>query len=196
MLAQTTKEISHDFRSVARLAREVGEGGLDATRKISLAHTKSDCLLLSSLGEVRFECGSQEVRHDAFRDIVDLGESILGTLEWRKPDELNSLSKLVEILHRLLHFLQTVANRVWLDQNLEDGIADGAFVEEVVYTHGVINGMARKTCGQRARQAESWIGMRWLLRCREVVAVEKMEAMRKRLLLGGPSSRNLGIAAR
>jgi hypothetical protein len=60
----------------------------------------------------------------------------------------------------------------------------------------VINGTARKTYGQRAQQAESWIEMRWLLRCREVVAVEKVEAMRKRLLLGGPSSRNLGIAAR
>lgn len=189
MLANPTKQISDNFRGVAGFAGEVGECGLDATRKVPLAHTKSDCLLLSGLGEVGLESGPQEVRHDTFRDIVDLGESILSTLEWGQADKLDSLAKLVEVLNCLLHFLQAIANGVWLDRNLEDGIADRAFVEEVIDAHCVGKEVARRMSEQRARQAESWIEMRRLFRCRDVIAVEKVQAMRKRLLQGGPSFR-------
>lgn len=66
VLAQATEQIRDDFRGVAGFAGEVGEGRLDATRQVPLAHSESDGLLLSSLGEVRLECGPQEVGHDAF----------------------------------------------------------------------------------------------------------------------------------
>jgi hypothetical protein len=128
VLAQTTEQIRDDFGGVAGFACEVGESRLDATRQVPLADTKGDGLLLSSLGEVRLKRGPQEVRHDAFGDIVDLGERILGTLERRKADELDRLSEFIEILHGLLHFGEAAANGVGLEDDLEDGIADGAFV--------------------------------------------------------------------
>lgn len=187
MLANPAKQISHHLRSVAGLAAEVGECGLDAARKVPLAHAKRNRLLLPRLGEIGLESGPQEVRHDAFRDIVDFGKRILGALEWSQTDKLDSLSKLVQVLHCLLHFLQAIANRVWLDRNLEDGIAHRAFVEEVIDAHRVGKKVARRMGEQRAQQAESWIQMRWRFRCRDVIAVEKVEATRKRLLQGGPS---------
>jgi len=128
VLAKTAKQVRDDFGGDGSLAREVGESGLDATRQVALAYTKRDGLLLSSLREVGLERSPQEIRHDAFRDIVDLGEGILGALERRKADELDGLSEFVEILHSLLHFRETAANGVGLEDDLEDGIADRALV--------------------------------------------------------------------
>jgi hypothetical protein len=155
VLAEAAEQIRHDFRSVAGLACEIGKCSLDATRKVLLAYTERNCLLFSCLGEVGFESGPQKVRHDAFRDVVDLGESILGALERRKADELNRLSELVKVLRGFLHFLQAIANSVGLDRDLEDGIADGALMEEVIYAHRGVSLGARKTCEERARRAES-----------------------------------------
>lgn len=114
VLAEAAKQVSDDFGGDAGFACEVGESRLDATRQVALAYSERDGLLLSSLGEVCLERSSQEVRHDAFRDIVDLGEGILGTLERRKPDELDGLSEFVEVLYSLLHFCETAANGVGL----------------------------------------------------------------------------------
>jgi hypothetical protein len=120
VLAQTTEKVRDDLRGFAGLAGEVGEGGLDASSQVLLADTESDGLLLSGLGEVGLEGRAQEVGEDALGDVVDLLQRILGTLEWRKADELDSLSKLVEVLHGLLDFGQAVANGVGLQNYFEN----------------------------------------------------------------------------
>lgn len=154
VLAETTEEVSDDFRGLGGLAGEVGEGGLDASSQVALAQSEGDGLLLASLGEVGFEGRAQEVGEDTLRDVVDLLQRILGALERRKPDKLDGLAELVEVLHSLLDFGKAVANGVGLQNDLEDlrgalatkfrlvagplstyCIANRALVEEVVDRH-------------------------------------------------------------
>ena len=51
----------------------------------------------------------------------------------RKIDQLDHLPKLGKILTRILDFLQSIANCVCLVNDLEDSIANGALVEQVIH---------------------------------------------------------------
>jgi hypothetical protein len=120
VLAQATEQVGDDFGRVAGLAGQVGEGGLDAAREVALADAQGDGLLLAGLGQVGLEGRAQEVGEDALTDVVDLLQRILGALERRKADELDRLAELVEVLRRLLHLGEAVANGVGLEDDLED----------------------------------------------------------------------------
>lgn len=120
VLTKTTEEVRDNLRSLRSLAGEVGESRLNASSQIAFADTEGDGLLLASLGEIRLEGRAQEIRENALRNVVDLLQRILGALEWRKTNELNSLSKLVKILHSLLNFGKAVANGIGLQDYFED----------------------------------------------------------------------------
>ena len=129
VLAETTEQVRDDLRSVWRLAGQVGKSALDATRQVPLAHTQCNRLLLPSLGERGLKGSAQEVGQNSFGYIVDLAEGDLGSLERRETDELNRLSEFVEILNRLLHFVQATADRVGGQNDFENRITDGTLVE-------------------------------------------------------------------
>jgi hypothetical protein len=124
VLAKAAQQVRNDLARVAGLTCEVGEGGLDASSKVPLADAQGNGLLLASFGEVRLEGCAKEVGENAFTDIVDFGQRILGSLERRKTDELNRLSELVEVLDCRLDLLEAAADCVWLEDDLEDRIAD------------------------------------------------------------------------
>ena len=154
VLAETTKQVGDNFGCLGSLAGEVGKSSLDATGQVAFAESKRDGLLLAGLGKVGLERRAQEVGEDTLRDVIDLLQRVLGTLEWRKANELDGLAELVEILHGLLDFGKAVANGVGLQDYFKDlrsalatlvehealssrtyRIADRALVEEVVYRH-------------------------------------------------------------
>lgn len=157
VLAKTTEEVSDDFGGLGSLAGKVGKGGLDATSQVALAQTKGDGLLLAGLGEVGLEGRAQKVGEDALRDVVNLLQRILSSLERRKANKLDGLAELIEVLNCLLDFGKAVANGIGLQDYFEDlrcalatfffllkhaavsswtyRIADRALVEEVINRH-------------------------------------------------------------
>lgn len=120
MLTEATKQVGDNLRGIAGLACQVGESSFDATSQVLLAHTKSDGLLLSGLWQIRLERRTEEVGQNTLADVVDLLESILGTLEWGEADELNGLAEFIQILYSFLNLWKTVSNGIRLKNNLED----------------------------------------------------------------------------
>ena len=57
------------------------------------------------------------------------------TLEWAEPGELDGLAELCEVLDGILHLLQAASDGIGLGNDLEDRIANGILVKQVVDRH-------------------------------------------------------------
>lgn len=129
--ANASEEVGGNIAGVASLALNTGENGLDATGQVLVGEANDDLALLG-VGEVHLEGGLEVVGHDTLGHAVDVLEGVGSVPPGRERLDLDHLAELGEVGLRGLDFLEVQTNSVLLVHDLEEGIAQSTFVQEVI----------------------------------------------------------------